>query len=136
MPQHAGRSVQFHERLSEQEGAALRPVYFVSVKPLLAGWDMVLRRGASPADPAILRMTKPVRLFRDKGAEVAFKVPSESLVMSSKCTRYVDAASYEPTPERSCVWLMIVSYWLLPAISRADSLWLLQGVEKRWCSQR
>lgn len=52
----------------------MQPVYYVSVKPLLAGWDMVLRRGASPADPAILHITKPARVFKDKGTEVIIKV--------------------------------------------------------------
>ena len=52
----------------------MQPAFYVSVKPLLAGWDMVLRRGASAADPAVLHITKPARVFKDKNTEVIIKV--------------------------------------------------------------
>ncbi|KAK9834478.1 hypothetical protein WJX74_002582 [Apatococcus lobatus] len=63
----------FLQQLSEVSSANKQPVYYVSVKPLLAGWNMTLRRGASPADPAILHITKPSRVFKDKETEVIIK---------------------------------------------------------------
>ena len=48
--------------------------YYVDVRARPAGWNIFLRRGATIESPAVLHLTKGVRLIWDKGTGVRVEV--------------------------------------------------------------
>lgn len=55
----------------DQNGPA---AYYVDVRARPAGWNIFLRRGATIESPAVLHLTKGVRLIWDKGTGVRVEV--------------------------------------------------------------
>lgn len=57
------------------EGDKMGPTaYYVDVRANPAGWNIFLKRGATTDSPAVLHITKGIRLLWDKGTPVCIEV--------------------------------------------------------------